>query len=159
MGKYAVIFCDFKVRFFSLNCSAHFHEQNIFSTSWEEMFLDFRWMVSQLYKDWYHYLGDSLDPEEKAFFDSIRLNTASVEHWRNSLERLSVFLARKAGRGAIVLIDEYEAPNHLAYEFDFFPEVRLSHPSRLRSRLRTVIQANEFFGCGVLPALLKVTMI
>jgi hypothetical protein len=40
----------------------------------------------------------ALDSEEKAFFESIRLNTASVKHWRNSLKRLSVFLARKFGR-------------------------------------------------------------
>jgi hypothetical protein len=75
------------------------------------------------------------------------------------LKRLSVFLARKSERGAMIFIDEYEAPNNRAYELDFFDQVRPSYPSRLRSRLRTVIQANEFFGRGVLPALLKVIMI
>jgi hypothetical protein len=107
----------------------------------------------------YDYLENSLKPGEKAFFESIRLNTAPVERWRISLKRLSDFLARKSGRKAMVFIDEYEAPNNRAYELDFFAKVRPSYSSRLRSRLRTVIQANQFFGRGVLPALLKVTMI
>ena len=59
----------------------------------------------------------------------------------------------------MVFIDEYEAPNNRAYELGFFAKVRPSHPSQLRSRLRTVIQANAFFGHCVLPALLKVIMI
>ena len=48
------------------------------------MFSSFRGMVSDLYKEFYEYLGHSLDPlspGEKAFFESIRLNTASVEYW------------------------------------------------------------------------------
>jgi hypothetical protein len=134
-------------------------KQNITGDSWEEMFSSFRRMVSDLYKEWYQYLEHILDLEEKAFFESIRLNTASVGDWRDSLKRLSVFLARKSERGAMIFIDEYEAPNNRAYELDFFDQVRPSYPSRLRSRLRTVIQANEFFGRGVLPAFLKVIMI
>jgi hypothetical protein len=94
-------------------------------------------MVSGLYEESYEYLGQSLNPGEKEFFESIRLNTAPVERWRNSLKRLSYFLARKSGRGAMVFIDEYEAPNNRAYEHGF------------------LAQANEFFGRGVLPALLK----
>jgi hypothetical protein len=58
----------------------------------------------------------------------------------------------------MVFIDEYEAPINCAYENDYFDKVRPSYPSRLHSRLRTVIQANKFFGRGVLPGLLKVTM-
>jgi hypothetical protein len=116
-------------------------------------------MVSDLYEGSYEYLGDSLNAGEKAFFESIRLNAAPVEHWRNSLKRLSYFLARKSERRVMVFIDEYEAPNNRAYELGFFAKVRPSYLSRLRSRLRIVIQANKFFGRGVLPALLKVTMI
>jgi hypothetical protein len=121
-------------------------------------------MVSDLYKEFYEYLGHSLDPlspGEKAFFESIRLNTASVECWGESLKRLSGFLARKSGRGVMVFIDEYETPYRYAYEFAFFAKVRPSYPSRLWSRLalRTVIQANDFFGRDALSALLKVTMI
>jgi hypothetical protein len=85
-------------------------------------------MVSEIYKEWYQYLKDSLDPEELEFFESIRLNNAFVEHWSHSLKRLSTFLARKSGRRVIVLIDEYEAPNNRAYEHNFFAKVSPSNP-------------------------------
>ena len=114
-------------------------KQDIIGDSWEEMLESFREMVSDLYKESYGYLEHSLKPEEKAFFQSIRLNTAPVERWRISLQRLSYFLARKSGRGTMVFIDEYEAPNNRAYELGFFAKVRPSYPSRLQSRLRTVI--------------------
>jgi hypothetical protein len=115
-------------------------------------------MVSVLYKESYEYLGQSLDLEEKEFYESIRFNKAPAELWGDSLQRLSYFLARKSGRGAMVFIDEYEAPINRAYELGFFAKVCPLYPSRLRSRLRTVIQANGFFGRGVLPGLLKVTI-
>ena len=134
-------------------------KQNIIGDSWEGMFRSFRVMVSVLYKESYEYLGQSLDMEEKEFYESMRFNRAPAELWGDSLQRLSYFLARKSGRGVLVFIDEYEAPDNRAYELGYFDQVRPSYPSRLRSRLRTVIQANKFFGRGVLPALLKVTMI
>jgi hypothetical protein len=133
-------------------------KQNIIGNSWEGMFWSFRVMVSALYEESYEYLWHSISAGEKESFESFRFNRAPVDHWENSLQQLSFFLARKSGWRAMIFIDEYEAPINRAYEFGFFPEVRPLYPSRLRSRLRTGIQANEFFGRGVLPALLKVTM-
>jgi len=107
-------------------------KQNITGDSWEEMLGSFREMVSHLYEESYEYLEDSLKPGEKIFFESIRLSTAPVERWRISLQRLSYFLARKSGRGAMVFIDEYEAPINGAYEHGFFDKVRPLYPPRLR---------------------------
>jgi hypothetical protein len=91
-------------------------------------------MVSNLYNEWYGYLEPSLQgPEETAFFGSIRHNTTnSTERWMTSLKRLSIFLARRSGRGVMVFIDEYETP---------------------------VIQASDFIGHGVLPTLLNVSYV
>ena len=114
-------------------------KQNITGNSWEKMFSSFRTMVADLCKEWYQYLKHSLDPEEEAYFESIRLNTAVVENWMNSLKRLSNFLRKKSGRGVMVFIDEYEAPINRAYECNFFPVVCPSYPSRLWSRVRTLI--------------------
>jgi hypothetical protein len=68
-------------------------------------------------------------PLMQAFFESICLNTASVEHWGNSLKQLSAFLAWKSGQGVMVFIDEYEVPNNHAYELGFFTEVHPPYPS------------------------------
>ena len=59
-------------------------KQNLTGNSWEEMFWTFREMVSDLYEESYDYLEQSLNPGEKEYFKSIRLNTASVERWGNS---------------------------------------------------------------------------
>jgi hypothetical protein len=42
-------------------------KQNIVSDSWKQMFMSFRDMVADLYKEWYQYLKHSLDSEEEAY--------------------------------------------------------------------------------------------
>ena len=87
-------------------------------------------MVSNLYNEWYSYLEPSLDSEEASFFGSIRRNdTASVEHWGTSLERLSVFLARRSGRGVMVFIDGCEMPTTRTSEGNYAEIVRPPHSS------------------------------
>lgn len=54
-------------------------QQEITGTCWDEMLLSFRHMISNICQDWHQYLGDSLHPQEKIFFESIRLNTAQLE--------------------------------------------------------------------------------
>ena len=160
MGKYRVIFMDFQVC-----CSLELHrvpaymKQKITGTSWDKMLDSFKSMVSRLHREWREYIWDSLDLVDQETFQSIHSKTASDGDLRISLELLSEFLAKKSGRKVIVLIDEYEAPNNRAYELDFFKQVRPLRPPRLYSTLTTMIQANEFFGCGVLPPLLKVAKI
>jgi hypothetical protein len=134
-------------------------KQNIVGDSWEAMFWSFRELVSSLYRDWYGYLFYSLSPPDQRYFESICANEAPVERWTNSLLRLCEFLAKKSLRKVMVFVDEYEAPNNLSYDQDFFERVGLSYSFRLQSRLTTVIQANAFFRRDVLPALLKVAKI
>ena len=160
MGKYAVIFLDFQVCCSLELCRVSaYRNQMITGISWDVMLDSFKDMVSSLYKRWKWYLWDSLEPEDQNDFQSLIDEKASHAKLTASLKRLSSFLAKKSGRQVIVLIDEYEAPNNRAYEYGFFKEVRPLRPPRLYSRLTTLIQANEFFGRGVLPALLKVAKI
>jgi hypothetical protein len=157
MGKYAVIFLDFQVCCSLKLCRVFtYMKQRITGTSWDEMLDSFKTMVSLLYAKWKKYLWDFLDPEQQETFQSIRRKTASDGDLRISLELLSLFLAEKSGQKVIVLIDEYEAPNNRAYEHGFFKKVCPLSPHRLYSTLTTMIQANEFFGRGVLPPFLKV---
>ena len=140
MGKYRVIFLDFQVcRSLRTVPSARLRKQVITGTSWDAMRDSFKSMVSVLYGNWREYLWDSLDPEDQKTFQSIRSREASDATFRASLDLLSQFLYKKSGRKVIVLIDEYEAPNNRAYEFNFFEEVRPLYPSRLCSRLAILI--------------------
>ncbi len=100
--------------------SVAYMKQKVTGTSWDEMLDSFKQMVSRLYREWQGYLWDSLDSKDQKDFQSIRGKTASHGQWRISLEQLSEYLAKKSGRKVIVLIDEYEAPNNRAHEFNFF---------------------------------------
>ena len=160
MGKYAVIFLDFQVCYSLELCRVPaYMKQMITGTSWDDMLDSFKEMVSLLYEIWREYLWDFLDPVEQEIFQTILSKEASDATLRLSLELLSKFLAKRSGRKVIVLIDEYEALNNRAYEFNFFQQVHSSYPFRLYSRLTILIQANEFFSRGVLLALLKVAKI
>jgi len=121
MGKYRVIFLDFQVCCSELCRVPAYIKQKITGTSWNEMRDSFRvkGMVSRLYGDWQECLWNSLDPEDQKTFQSIRSKEASDVTLRASLELLSHFLDKKSRGNVIVLIDEYEAPNNRAYEFDF----------------------------------------
>ncbi|KAH9974229.1 hypothetical protein BGW80DRAFT_1458312 [Lactifluus volemus] len=122
MGKYPVIFCDFK---------------DVKGKSWDEMFWNFGDLVSDLYGEWEDCLMESLKLPERTYFESIRNQTATMDDLEMSLYYLSCFITEKFGQRVIVLIDEYEAPINHAYEHGYFNN------------------ANEFFGQGVLPILLK----
>ena len=93
------------------------------------MLLDFKELVSDLYGEWEDQLTQSLKPVEKAYFDSIRLKTATKSELKRSLHRLSHFLRRKFGRKVIVLIDECQAPSDRACEYGYFNTVRSLCPS------------------------------
>jgi len=94
--------------------------------SWEGMLSKFRTLVSSLYEEWQVDLMQSLTPPAKTYFESILNKTATEDDLTDSLYQLSSFLTKKFRQKVIVLIDEYEVPNHCAYELGYFNEVRFS---------------------------------
>ncbi|KAK2459529.1 hypothetical protein APHAL10511_008453 [Amanita phalloides] len=110
MGKYPVIFCDFK---------------NLASDSWEGMLLAFSNLISELYAKWRDCLVQSLMPSQRRYFESILNMTATKDELMMSLYKLTLFLADKFHRNVIVLIDEYEAPNNRAYEHGYFNDANV----------------------------------
>ena len=88
------------------------------------MLSTFRQLVSDLYEKWADCLMESLEPWQKAYFQSILDNTATKAQLKRSLFKLTSFLAEKFHQRVIVLIDEYEAPNNCAYEHGYFDKVR-----------------------------------
>jgi hypothetical protein len=103
--------------------------QNLAGMSWGGMLSNFKTLVSRLYRKWEDCLMQSLRPQEKTYFESICLKTATDGDWPRSLYLLTYFLRQKFGRKVIVLIDEHEAPINWAYEFRYFKEVRPLYPS------------------------------
>lgn len=84
------------------------------------MLSDFKDLASNLYREWEDCLMQSLGPEDKTYYESICLETATEAKLKRSSYGLSYFLARKFGRKVIVLIDEYEVPNNRAFKRGYF---------------------------------------
>ena len=103
------------------------------------MLSKFRRFVSDLYAEWGGCLVQSLEPQDRSYFESIRNKTATEDELEDSLYKLTSFLFKKFGRQVIVLIDEYEAPNNRAYENGYFKEVRSLYPSLYPLVLKTRI--------------------
>ena len=88
------------------------------------MLSKFEDLVSVLYKAWRDCLMQSLDAEERTYYNSISLKTATEDKLARSLYRLSYFLRQKFGQKVIVLIDEYEAPINCAFDHGYYGKVR-----------------------------------
>ena len=102
-GKYPVIFISMK---------------GIKGTTWEEMEKSIRKVFSNLYEK-YNYLRENLSERNKRKFDKIWFEENS-DDYSDSLNFLSKLLEEKYKEKVIVLIDEYDAPLTMAYEYNFY---------------------------------------
>ena len=102
-GKYPVIFISMK---------------GIKGTSWEEMQKSIKRTFSNLYNE-YKYLRNDLDERNKRKFEKIWFEEAE-DNYDDCLNFLSEILQEKYNEKVIVLIDEYDAPLTMAYEYGFY---------------------------------------
>jgi len=105
--------------------------------SWEDMFSNFKDLVSELYMEWEDCLMDNLRPAEQSYFESICFRTATKAEFSRSLYKLSGFLHQKFDQKVIVLIDEYDVPNNCSSEHGYFSEVCSPYSSPWLLMLRT----------------------
>ncbi|MDQ1349828.1 MAG: hypothetical protein QG657_129 [Acidobacteriota bacterium] len=109
MGKYPVIFLTFK---------------DIKVSDWDSCL----YKIKQLIQDEYlrhDYLLDAkiLKPQEAAYFKSIMNLEGNKGDYENSLGKLLVFLNRYYGKGVVILIDEYDAPVHAGFNYNYYDEI------------------------------------
>ena len=133
-GKYPVIFISMK---------------EIKGTTWEEMQRSIRKVFSNLYNE-YKYLRESLDERNLEIFDEIwkRKDT----DYSDSLRFLSEILEEEYNQKVIVLIDEYDVPLTMAYEYGFYDIAVIFFKSLYGSVLKT----NSSLKMGVLTGAIRV---
>ena len=133
-GKYPVIFISMK---------------EIKGTTWEEMQVSFKKVFSNLYNE-YKYLRESLDERNLEIFDEIwrRKDT----DYSDSLNFLSEILEEKYNEKVVVLIDEYDVPLTIAYEYGFYDKAVIFFKSLYGSVLKT----NSSLKMGVLTGAIRV---
>lgn len=133
-GKYPVIFISMK---------------EIKGTTWEEMQVSFKKVFSNLYNE-YKYLRESLDERNLEIFDEIwkRKDT----DYSDSLRFLSEILEEEYNQKVIVLIDEYDVPLTMAYEYGFYDIAVIFFKSLYGSVLKTNLRLKM----GVLTGAIRV---
>ena len=133
-GKYPVVFVSMK---------------EIKGTTWEEMQVSFKKVFSNLYNE-YKYLRESLDERNLEIFDEIwkRKDT----DYSDSLRFLSEILEEEYNQKVIVLIDEYDVPLTMAYEYGFYNIAVIFFKSLYGSVLKT----NFNLKMGVLTGAVRV---
>ena len=134
-GKYPVIFISMK---------------GIKGTDWEEMQKSIRENLSNLYEK-YSYLKDSLNERNKRKFEKIWFEETEGSY-DDSLNFLSKILAEKYNNKVIVLIDEYDAPLTMAYEYGFYDRAVVFFKSLYGACLKT----NSSLKMGVLTGAIRV---
>ena len=134
-GKYPVIFISMK---------------GIKGTTWEEMQKSIRKTFSNLYNE-YKYLREDLDKRNKRQFDKIWFEE-TVENYDDALRFLSEILEEKKKKKVIVLIDEYDVPLTMAYEYGFYDIAVVFFKSMYGACLKT----NSSLKMGVLTGAIRV---
>jgi ABC-type uncharacterized transport system substrate-binding protein len=134
-GKYPVIFISMK---------------GIKGTTWEEMEKSIRKVFSNLYEK-YNYLRENLSERNKRKFDKIWFEENS-DDYSDSLNFLSKLLEERYKEKVIVLIDEYDAPLTMAYEYNFYERAVVF----FKDLYGAVLKTNTSLRMGVLTGAIRV---
>ena len=134
-GKYPVVFVSMK---------------EIKGTTWEEMQKSSRETLSNLYEK-YKYLRENLDERNKRKFDKIWFEEIDGSY-NDALNFLSKILEEQYNEKVIVLIDEYDAPLTMAYEYGFYDRAVVFFKNMYGACLKT----NSSLKMGVLTGAIRV---
>ena len=134
-GKYPVIFISMK---------------EIKGTTWEEMQKSIRRTFSNLYEE-YKYLRESLDERNKRKFEKIWFDEIDGSY-DDALNFLSKILEEYYKEKVVVLIDEYDAPLTMAYEYNFYDRASVFFKEIYGSVLKT----NLSLKMGVITGAIRV---
>ena len=134
-GKYPVVFVSMK---------------EIKGTTWEEIQKSSRETLSNLYEK-YKYLRENLDERNKRKFDKIWFEEIDGSY-NDALNFLSKILEEQYNEKVIVLIDEYDAPLTMAYEYGFYDRAVVFFKSMYGACLKT----NSSLKMGVLTGAIRV---
>ncbi|MCF2640081.1 AAA family ATPase [Fusobacterium varium] len=134
-GKYPVLFISMK---------------EIKGTTWEEMQKSIREILSNLYEK-FNFLKDSLNERNKRKFEKIWFEEIDG-NYDDGLNFLTNILEEYYKEKVIVLIDEYDVPLTMAYEYNFYDKAI----NFFKSLYGSVLKTNLSLKMGVLTGAIRV---
>ncbi len=109
LGKHPVIFISFRT---------------IKELDWETTYRKIKKLIQDEYlKHDYLLNSPELKPTEQNYIKKLIDLNGDREDFENSLEKLLIFLSRFYGERAVILIDEYDAPIHAGFTYNYYEEI------------------------------------
>lgn len=135
-GQYPVIFLSFK---------------DVKVATWSEALRKMQNMLSELFACQDKNIVAGLTEHEQRFWEAILYRTAQKADLEDSLKFLSRALERYYGKKVVVLLDEYDAPIHAAFQYGYYQEM----VGFMRNLLSCVLKDNLSLHLGVLTGILR----
>ncbi|MCP5048715.1 MAG: AAA family ATPase [bacterium] len=138
-GKYPVIFLSFR---------------DIKEEDWEIAYRKIIKLIRGEYRK-HDYLLQSprLKPSDKEYFQMIVDLKGEIEDYETSLGSLLVFLRRHYRERGVILIDEYDAPIHAGFSFDYYDRIVLFMRNFLSGGLK---DTDQYLEKSVLTGIMRI---
>ena len=131
----------------------HLNLKNAIGSTYEDLVHKIREAISGEYERHSSLLeSKELSEKDKAYFRSVLDETASDLDYTSSLLKLTAFLEKSQGIKAVVLIDEYDAPAHYAYQNGFYEPAILF----LKQLFSSVLKSNPSLHFAILTGVLQI---
>ncbi len=131
----------------------HLNLKNAIASNYDGMIQKIKEAISFEYERHASLLkSKKLSAKDKAYFESIRNEVASDLDYSSSLLKLTGFMEKASGKKAIVLIDEYDAPAHYAYQNGFYEPAILF----LKQLFSSVLKSNDSLHLALLTGVLQI---
>ncbi len=131
----------------------HLNLKDAIGNTYDDVIHKIRELISAEYERHISLLkSEKLSAKEMTYFNSILAETASDFDFSSSLSKLATFLYKDSGKKIIILIDEYDAPAHYAYQNGFYDRVILF----LKQLFSSALKSNESIRLAVLTGVLQI---
>ena len=131
----------------------HLNLKDAIGSSYDDLIHKLREIISAEYERHVSLLkSEKLSEKEKTYFSSILNETASDLDFSSSLSKLAAFLYKDSGKKIIILIDEYDAPAHYAYQNGFYDRTILF----LKQLFSSALKSNDSIRLAVLTGVLQI---
>lgn len=135
-GKYPVIFLTFK---------------DVKVSDWQQALQAISFLIKQEFEHHYPALAAIMSASEQASYQKIVNCTADLSVITHSLRLLCDLLCRCYKRRVIILLDEYDAPIHAAYQHGYYQQM----VEFIRNFFSSAFKDNEVLELGVLTVILR----
>ena len=120
--------------------------------SYEEMLAYLAEVMSKLYEK-FIFLLDYLTPNQKNYFTRILEKKSQGSELNQSLFSLSEWLSTYSKKPVWIVMDEYDAPIHSGWQYDYYSDI----VSFMQSYLGAAFKDNSYLYRGVMTGILRVS--